>query len=37
LGSEPMFDPRALSQVFGTTAAGGGIGAMLVRGLLSGK
>ncbi|MFN9543149.1 MAG: hypothetical protein ACK59B_08180 [Alphaproteobacteria bacterium] len=36
-GSEPMFDPVALSQVFGTTAAGGGIGAMLVRGLLSGK
>jgi hypothetical protein len=36
-GSEPMFDPVALSQVFGTTAAGGGIGAMLVRGLLSEK
>jgi hypothetical protein len=36
-GSGPMFDPVALSQVFGTTAAGGGIGAMLVRGLVSGK
>lgn len=36
-GSEPMFDPVALSQVFGSTAAGGGIGAMLVRSLVSGK
>jgi len=36
-GSEAMFDPVALSQVFGSTAAGGGIGAMLIRGLLSGK
>jgi hypothetical protein len=37
MGSDPMYDPVALSQVFGTTAAGGGIGAMLVRGLLSRK
>jgi hypothetical protein len=36
-GSEPMFDPVALSQVFGSTAAGGGIGAMLIRSLVSGK
>jgi len=36
-GSEPMFDPLALSQVFGTTAAGGGIGAMIMRGLVSRK
>ena len=30
-GSEPMFDPATLAQVFGTTAAGGGIGAFLAR------
>jgi hypothetical protein len=27
----PMFDPIVLSQVFGSTAAGGGIGALLGR------
>lgn len=32
-GSEPMFDPTVLAQVFGSTAAGGGIGAMLMRSL----
>lgn len=30
-GSEPMFDPATLAQVFGTTAAGGGVGAFLAR------
>jgi hypothetical protein len=30
-GSEPMFDPSVIASVFGTTAAGGGIGAMLMR------
>jgi hypothetical protein len=28
-GSEAMYDPAVLTQVFGTTAAGGGIGALL--------
>jgi hypothetical protein len=30
-GSDPMFDPAMLTQVFGSTAAGGGIGALLGR------
>ncbi len=30
-GSEPMFDPATLTQVFGTTAAGGGVGAFIAR------
>lgn len=30
-GSEAMFDPATLTQVFGSTAAGGGIGALLGR------
>jgi len=30
-GSEPMFDPSVIASVFGTTAAGGGIGAMVMR------
>lgn len=30
-GAEPMYDPAVLTQVFGTTAAGGGIGALLGR------
>jgi hypothetical protein len=30
-GSEPMFDPSVIASVFGSTAAGGGIGAMLMR------
>ena len=35
-GSEPMFDPATLAQVFGTTAAGGGIGAFLARYVVGG-
>lgn len=30
-GTEPMFDPTTLAQVFGTTAAGGGLGAFMTR------
>ncbi len=30
-GSEAMFDPAVLTTVFGTTAAGGGVGALLGR------
>lgn len=30
-GTEPMFDPATLAQVFATTAAGGGVGALLTR------
>ena len=30
-GSAPMFDPEMLTQVFGSTAAGGGLGALLGR------
>lgn len=30
-GSEAMYDPAVLTQVFGSTAAGGGIGALLGR------
>lgn len=30
-GSEPMFDPNTLTQIFGSTAVGGGIGALLGR------
>ncbi|MFM9862859.1 MAG: hypothetical protein ACKVRO_04565 [Micropepsaceae bacterium] len=29
--TDPMFDPAVLTQVFGSTAAGGGIGALLGR------
>jgi ABC-type uncharacterized transport system permease subunit len=36
-GSEPMFDPATLTQVFGTTAAGGGIGAFIARMLAGDK
>jgi ABC-type uncharacterized transport system permease subunit len=36
-GSEPMFDPATLTQVFGTTAAGGGIGAFVARMLAGDK
>ena len=35
-GSEPMFDPATLSQVFATTAAGGGLGAFVARSLVGG-
>jgi hypothetical protein len=35
-GSEPMYDPAVLAQVFGTTAAGGGIGALFGRFLFGG-
>lgn len=31
LPAEPMYDPALLTQVFGSTAAGGGIGALLGR------
>jgi hypothetical protein len=29
--TDPMYDPAVLTQVFGTTAAGGGLGALLGR------
>jgi hypothetical protein len=29
--TDPMFDPNVMTQVFGTTAAGGGLGALLGR------
>jgi hypothetical protein len=35
-GSEPMYDPATLAQVFGSTAAGGGIGAFASRILVGG-
>ena len=35
-GSEPMFDPTVLAQFFGTTAVGGGVGAMLTRAMTGG-
>ena len=35
-GSEPMFDPATLSQVLGSTAAGGGLGAFIARTLVGG-
>lgn len=36
-GSEPMFDPATLTQVLGSTAAGGGIGAFMARFLVGGN
>lgn len=35
--TDPMFDPNVLTQVFGTTAAGGGIGALLGRTVFGGQ
>ena len=35
--TDPMFDPNVMTQVFGTTAAGGGIGALLGRTIFGGK
>jgi hypothetical protein len=35
--TDPMYDPNVLTQVFGTTAAGGGIGALLGRFMFAGN
>jgi hypothetical protein len=35
--TDPMVDPNVMTQVFGTTAAGGGIGALLGRTMFGGK
>jgi hypothetical protein len=35
--TDAMFDPVALSQVFGSTALGGGVGAMLARAVVGGR
>lgn len=35
--TDPMIDPNVMTQVFGTTAAGGGIGALLGRTMFGGK
>ena len=35
--TDPMFDPNVMTQVFGTTAAGGGLGALLGRFVFGGQ